>query len=75
MPYNVERVADVLPLLDAELETMRKDTNRAQLKDIDPDTAFELGFEMAIHRLRSVHGDDPTVIRLVTLAVPEPVSE
>jgi len=41
------------------LAGMREEENRTQLKDIDADTAFELGYETAIHDYILLTGPNP----------------
>lgn len=52
-------LSEAIPRLRTELEGMRAATDRAELTDIDPDTAFELGYETAIHDLVRLTGPDP----------------
>jgi hypothetical protein len=47
---------EVIPRLEEELEEMRAADDRQELHDIDSDTAFELGYETAIHDLRRLTG-------------------
>lgn len=55
---------EALSSLEEELESYREDSDRAQLKDIDADTAFELGYESAISDLRRFTGPNPVTAEL-----------
>jgi hypothetical protein len=50
---------EAIPELEAQLAKMRGETDRAQLADIDSDTAYELGYESCLFDLRHFTGPDP----------------
>lgn len=70
MPYNVTTVEEMLPLLDAQLTKMRAETDRNQLKEVSADDAYELGYETAIFDARHYSGDDPRVVKVITIETP-----
>lgn len=45
--------------MQAQLEKMRSETDREQLKDISSDDAYELGYETALFDYRHLTGPDP----------------
>lgn len=59
-------LAEVVPRLEIELSNMRAAEDRAELTDIDSDTAYELGYETAIHDLRRLTGPDPVETGVIT---------
>lgn len=61
---------EAIEALDDQLIKMRKETDRAQLKGIDVDTAFELGYEAAIFDLRHVTGPNPFEVHLRIVPIP-----
>lgn len=50
---------EVVPRLREIVEEMRGATDRAELKDISADTAYELGYETAVHDIARLTGPDP----------------
>lgn len=56
--YN-QNLAQVIPSLETVLAEMRAAPDRAELTDVTPDDAFELGYETAIFDLKRFTGDDP----------------
>lgn len=60
LPPAPRTVEQVIEYLEAALAQMRRDDDRNQLKGLDPDTAFELGYETAIFDLRHA-ADEPEV--------------
>lgn len=57
---------EVVPRLRSELEDMRNADEREELADISADTAFELGYETAIHDLVRLTGPDPVETGIIT---------
>ncbi|WNN95025.1 hypothetical protein SEA_MAGRITTE_48 [Microbacterium phage Magritte] len=57
---------EVVPRLRSNLEDMRTAEEREELNDISPDTAFELGYETAIHDLVRYTGPDPVEAGIIT---------
>jgi hypothetical protein len=51
-PKAPKTVEEVIAYLENALDEMRRDDTPDQLAGIDPDTAFELGYETAIFDLR-----------------------
>lgn len=47
------------------LERMRGEADREQLKDIDADTAFELGYETALFDYRHLTSEDPREVGII----------
>lgn len=76
-PYNLS-VSEALSHLSIQLDKMQAETNREQLKGIDPDTAFELGYKAAIFDLKHYTGPSPreesndAVARLAEMEKKEP---
>ncbi len=69
--YDLD-LSEAIPRLEAELADMRAADDRAELTDIDSDTAFELGYETAIHDLRRFTGPDPVETGIITYFEKEP---
>lgn len=57
-PYNLS-VPEAIPYLREQLAKMEAETNRTQLKGIDPDTAYEQGYRAAIMDLEHYTGPSP----------------
>lgn len=55
--------------MKVQLAKMRAETNRAQLTDIDSDSAYELGYETALFDYAHLTGPDPREVG-VTYVVP-----
>lgn len=62
--YN-QTIPQVTETLERELEAMRLAPDRQELADIDSDTAFELGYESAVHDLKRYTGDDPVELGVI----------
>jgi len=62
---------DAVTQMQKNLDEMREDTLRDQLKDIDSDTAYELGYETALFDYRHLTGPNPLEIDIVEVAIPE----
>lgn len=56
--YN-QKPAQALKSLRLELKKMQAETDREQLKGIDPDKAFEMGYAAAIKDFDVCTGPDP----------------
>lgn len=56
--YNLT-APEALAEMDIQLEKMRAETDREQLKELDSDSAFEKGYEVAIFDFRHFTGPDP----------------
>jgi len=52
-------LAEALIELQAQLDKMRAETDREQLKDLSPDDAFEHGYAACLMDLRSLTGPAP----------------
>lgn len=57
--------------MGVQLEKMRGETDREQLKDIDSDTAYELGYETALFDYRHLTGPDPREVGVIVFTKPE----
>jgi len=57
-PYNLS-VSEALAHLSVQLDKMQAETDRQQLKGIDPDTAYEMGYKAAIFDLTHYTGPSP----------------
>lgn len=57
--------AEALVLLKEELEKMRGQKDREQLKDISSDDALEIGYELAIRDYESLTGPNPFEVGLI----------
>lgn len=57
---------EVVPRLRQNLADMRAAVERKELEGIEPDTAFELGYETAIHDLARYTGPDPVETGIIT---------
>lgn len=53
-----------------QLEKMRAETDRGQLRDIDPDTAYELGYETALFDYHHLTGPDPREVGVIVYTEP-----
>lgn len=62
--YN-QTLAQVIPSLENILQSFRDHPQRDELVGIDPDTAFELGYETAVHDLKRLTGDDPVDLGII----------
>ena len=51
-------IPQAIARMQEELESMQSHP-RGELKDMDPDTAFEQGYKVAIFDLKSLTGPDP----------------
>lgn len=60
--------------MKVQLDKMRGETDRHQLKDIDSDTAYELGYESALFDYKHLTGPDPREMEIVH-AVPREDTE
>lgn len=49
----------------AQLEKMRAESDRAQLKDISADDAYELGYETALFDYAHLTGPDPREVGII----------
>lgn len=59
--------------LKVQLDKMRAETDREQLKDISSDDAYELGYETALFDYAHLTGPDPREVGIIiyTNATPE----
>lgn len=62
-PFNLRPFAALLEMKDI-LRVMQGETDREQLKDVDPDTAFERGYQTAILDYEALTGPRPSATRL-----------
>lgn len=66
MPYNLTALEAV-----AELHKESLSLEIPEVAEIDSSTAFQLGFETAIHRLREITGPDTMEVDVVNMPIPE----
>lgn len=59
LKFNLTPEEAITEMEDVQLPKMRAETDREQLKDIDADTAYELGYETAIFDYKHLTGPDP----------------
>lgn len=65
-PKAPKTLEQVIAYLETALADMRRDDTPNQLEGIEPDTAFELGYETAIFDLR--HATDDIEVGVVEFA-------
>lgn len=51
--------------MEVQLEKMRAETDREQLKDISSDDAYELGYETALFDYRHLTGPNPREVGII----------
>lgn len=56
--YNLS-IIEAITEMEVQLAKMRAETDRTQLSDMDPDTAFEQGYAVAIFDLKHLTGPNP----------------
>ena len=64
---------DALEQAEKNLAEMRAEENRSELTDMgitDPDTAFELGYETALHDLRRYTSPPSFEVGVATIEIP-----
>ncbi len=66
---------EAIPVLEAELESLRADSDRKQLDGVDADTAFELGYETSIFDLKRVTGPGPEIGIIEFTPAPEETTD
>ena len=57
--------------MKVQLEKMQNETDRAQLKDLDSDTAYEMGYAVALFDYNHLTGPDPRVVELRIYPIPQ----
>jgi hypothetical protein len=66
---------DALDVLEAQADKNEKQTAEGAenefLKDIKPETAYDLGYRTAIQDFASVTGDDPREVLIVEVPIPK----
>jgi hypothetical protein len=65
---------DAVSEMQKQLDKMRADKDRAQLKDISADDAYEIGYETALFDYRHFTGPNPMEIIPVEIEIPEELS-
>ncbi len=56
--YNLS-IPEVIEEMEVQLKKMQAEPDRNQLHDVDPDTAYEKGYEVAIFDLKHLTGPNP----------------
>jgi hypothetical protein len=79
-PTPEQRTFDLSPeeaivAMNDILEKMRGETDREQLKDIDADTAFELGYETALFDYKHLTSPDPREVGVIVYTKPEETND
>lgn len=64
LKFNLEP-EEAIAEMEVQLEKMRGEADREQLKDIDSDTAYELGYETALFDYRHLTGPDPREVGVI----------
>lgn len=72
--YNLPLDA-AIAVLDAQAEKHRNEGETPQVKDMAPDDAWVVGYETAIHDLKSLTGPDPREVGVMIVTPREPVDD
>lgn len=72
--YNLSP-EEAIAEMNVQLEKMRGETDREQLKDIDSDTAYELGYETALFDYNHFTGPNPREVGVIVYTRAEEDSE